>query len=85
MTYNVKRKGAVQKIAKRKICCIEGNANSSSKLLNNPKRLEVIKEHNQLCATVAEVTEEQQLSKEAKKQKKERTVVDKKQKKTRKT
>ena len=39
MTYNVKGKGAVQKIAKRKICCIEGNANIYSKLLNNPKRL----------------------------------------------
>ena len=43
MTYNVKGKGAVQKITKRKIYCIEGNANSYSKLLNIPKRLEAIK------------------------------------------
>ena len=48
--------------------------------MNNPTRLEAIKKHNQLCAAVAEVTGEQQLSKEAKKQKKERTVADKKQK-----
>ena len=70
MTYNIKGKGAVQKIAKRKICCIEGNANSYSKLLNHPERLESIKEHYQLCATLAEVTAGHQLSKEAKKQKK---------------
>ena len=69
MTYNVKGKGAVQKIAKRKLCCIGGNVNSYSKLLNHLDRLEAIKEHNQLFATVAEVTAEQQLSKEAKKQK----------------
>ena len=43
INYNVKGKRAVQKIAKRKICCIKGNANSYSKLLNHPKRLEAIK------------------------------------------
>ena len=52
-----------------------------SKLLNHPERLEAIKEHNQLCDAVAEVTAEQQMSKEAKKQKKERTVAVKKKKK----
>ena len=69
-TYNVKGKGAVQKFAKREICCIEGNANRYLNLLNHPERLEAIKEHNQLSAAVAEVTAEQHLSKEAKKQKK---------------
>ena len=70
MTYNVKGKGAVQKFAKREICCIEGNVNSYS---------------NQLCAAVAEVTAEQQLSKEAKKQKKGANSSGQETKKTRKT
>ena len=85
MTYNVKGEGAVQKIAEGKICCIKGNAYRYSKLLNHLKRLEAIKEHNQLCDTVAEVTAEQQLSKEEKKKKKEQTLADKRQKNTRKT
>ena len=38
--------------------------------MNRTERLEAIKEHNQLCAAVAEVTAEQKLSKETKKKKK---------------
>ena len=41
---------------------------------------EVTEEHNQLCAVVAELTAEQQLYKEAKNKKKERTVAIKKKK-----
>ena len=55
ITHDVRGKGAVQKIAKRKIDLIEGNVNSYSRLLNNPKRLGAIKDHAQLVATVAEV------------------------------
>ena len=54
---DVKGKGAVQKIAKRKNDFIEGNVNGYSRLLNNPKRLEeASKDHAQLVATVAEVS-----------------------------
>ena len=56
--YDAKGKGAVQKIAKRRLDVIEGNVNSYSKMLNNTKILKIIKDFNQICASVAEVSEE---------------------------
>ena len=56
-----------QLIAKRRICCIEGNVNSYAKLLNSKERLAAVKEHNELCAAVAEVSAEQTKAKEARK------------------
>ena len=57
-----------------KIDFIEGNVNSYSRLLNNPKRLEAIKDHAQLVATVAEVSAEaddEKARKELRREKKE--------------
>ena len=58
IAYDPKGKGAVQRIAKRRLDVIEGNINSYSKLLNDPKRLKIINNFNQLCASVADVSEE---------------------------
>lgn len=54
--YDVKGKGAKQKIAKRRLDAISGNVGSYSKILNSSKRIKMIQEVNQLTATVAEVT-----------------------------
>ena len=80
ITYDVKGKGAVQKIAKRKIDFIEGNVNSYSRLLNTPGRLEAIKDHVELVATVAEVSAEADGEKARKKQRREKDAVEKAQK-----
>ena len=53
ISYDAKGKGAVHKIAKRRLDVIEGNVNSYSKLLNDPKILKIINNFNQLCASVA--------------------------------
>jgi hypothetical protein len=58
--YDVKGEGAKQKIAKRRINLVEGNVNSYSRCLNDPGRLASIKEMNQLAASVAEVTADQE-------------------------
>jgi hypothetical protein len=58
--YDVKGEGAKQKIAKRQINLVEGNVNSYSRCLNDPGRLASIKEMNQLAASVAEVTADQE-------------------------
>jgi hypothetical protein len=81
ITYDVKGKGAMQKIAKRKIDFIEGNVNSYSKMLNNPERLEAIKDHAELIAAVAEVTAEADEEKARKKQRREKDTLEKTQKK----
>ena len=56
--YDAKGKGAVHKIGNRKLDVIEGNVNSYSKLLNDPKILKIINDFNQLCTSVAEVSDE---------------------------
>ena len=77
ITYAVKGKGSVQKIAKRKIAdSIDGNLNSYSRLLNNPKRLEAIKDHAQLVATVAEVSAEADDEKARKKLRREKDTAE---------
>ena len=81
ITYDVKWKGAVQKIAKRKIDFIEGNVNSYSRLLNNPRRLESIKDHVELVATVAEVSAEADDEKARKKLRREKDTAERAQKK----
>jgi len=58
--YDVRGEGAKQKIAKRRINLVEGNVNSYSRCLNDPGRLASIKEMNQLAASVAEVTADQE-------------------------
>ena len=58
IAYDAKGEGSVHKIAKRRLNVIEGNVNSYSKLLNNPERLKSINNFNQLCESVAEVSEE---------------------------
>ena len=46
IAYDAKGKGAVQKIGNRKLDVIEGNVNSYSRLLNDPKILEIIRDFN---------------------------------------
>jgi len=58
--YDVRGEGAKQKIAKRRINLVEGNVNSYSRCLNDPGRLASIKEMNQLAASVAQVTADQE-------------------------
>jgi len=53
---DVKGKGAQNKLAKRRLDVISGNASSYSRCMNDPKHLKQIKEVNKLAATVAEVT-----------------------------
>lgn len=49
---------AKKKIAKRKLYFINGNVNSYSRVLNNPKQLDMIKEYCDLGATLAEISTE---------------------------
>jgi len=63
--YDVKGKGAQNKLAKRRLDMISGNVSSYSRCLNDPKRLKQIKEMNQLAATVASVTAEMEEEKRA--------------------
>jgi len=53
---DVKGKGAQNKLAKRRLDMISGNASSHLRSMNDPKHLKQIKEVNQSAATVAEVT-----------------------------
>ena len=46
ISYDAKGKGAVQKMAKRRLDLIEGNVSSYSRLLNDPKRLKSLKDFN---------------------------------------
>ena len=66
--YDCKGKGAKQKLAKRRLDMIEGNVASYSRCLNDPKRLKLIKEANDLAATIAEVTAEKEDLKAQRKQ-----------------
>jgi len=56
ITYDVKGKGAKQKMAQRRLEIIEGNISSYSRCLNDPKRMKAMIEHNQLIASVAEIS-----------------------------
>ena len=71
LTYSAKGKGALSKIAKRKIDMIDGNPSSWAKLLNDGKRLKQIKDHNDMIAAVAEVTADVERRREVNKEKKE--------------
>ena len=66
--YDVKGKGAVQKIAKRRLEFIEGNVASYSRLLNDEARLDAIKEMNQLVSAVAEVSADKEKAKQKRKE-----------------
>jgi len=63
--YDVKGKGAVNKLAKRRLDMISGNVASYARCLNSAKRLKQIEEVNQLVATVAEVSADIANEKEA--------------------
>ena len=65
--YDVKGKGATQKLAKRWLDMITGNISSYSRCLNDTKRLKQIQEVNQLAATVAQVTADMDQEKDRKK------------------
>ena len=82
IAYDAKGKGAVEKIAKRRLDIIEGNVNSYSKLLNDPKRLKSINDFNQICASVAEVSEEVEQRKVQRKERKETEAAEKAQRKS---
>ena len=58
IAYDAKGKEAVQKIAKRRLYAIEGNVNSYSKFLNDPKILKITNNVKQLCASFTEMSEE---------------------------
>jgi len=79
--YDVKGKGAQNKLAKRRLDMISGNVSSYSRCLNDPKRLKQIKEVNQLAATVAAVTADIENEKQAKKKKADQNVKASKEKK----
>lgn len=79
--YDVKGKGAQNKLAKRRLDMISGNVSSYSRCLNDPKRLKQIKEVNELAATVAEVTADIAQEKKNQKTKKDQKVKASKEKK----
>jgi hypothetical protein len=67
--YDVKGKGARNKIAKHQLDMIDGNIGSYSHLLNDSKRLQSLKDYNDLTAMIANV------SADADKEKEKRQVV----------
>ena len=75
--YDVKGKGAKQKMAKRRLDMIEGNISSYSRCLNSSKRLKAITECNQLAASMAEVTAELDNQKSVKRAEAAQKVKDK--------
>jgi oligoendopeptidase F len=68
ISYDVKGKGAKQKIASRRLNMIAGNVASYSRCLNDPKSMQHMKEMNQLIATVATVTADQEKEKAERKE-----------------
>jgi hypothetical protein len=69
MMYDVKGKGARNKIAKHRLDMIDGNIGSYSHLLNDSKHLKLLKDYNELTAMIANV------SADAYKEKEKRQVV----------
>ncbi|KAG7357163.1 hypothetical protein IV203_001851 [Nitzschia inconspicua] len=55
--------GAKQKIAHRRINMVESNVNSNAQCLNDPKRRSTVREMDQLIASVAQVTADQEREK----------------------
>ena len=70
--YDVNEKCAQQKLAKQRLDFIDGNTNSYTKFLNDPKRLKETRELNELVASIAEVNSEVSEEKSRKKERKER-------------
>ena len=58
--YDAVGKGAIHKIAKRRLDIIDGNVGSYSRVLNNAERLKLYKETNGLAAALAEVSAERE-------------------------
>jgi hypothetical protein len=67
--YDCKGNGAVKKIARRRLEMISGNVASYSRLLNDEKRLEEIKEVHELTSAVAAVSADMENSKKRKAEK----------------
>jgi len=84
IVHDVKGKGAQNKLAKRRLDMMSGNASSYSRCLNDPKRLKQIKEMNQLAAAVASVTAEMEEEKRAQVEKTAQNVKASKEKKAKK-
>jgi hypothetical protein len=72
--YDCKGNGAVKKIARRRLDMICGNVASYSRLLNDEKRLDEIKEVHELTAAVAAVSADMESEK---KRKAEKSLVEK--------
>lgn len=70
ITHDVKGKGAMQKLAKRRLDMIEGNVASYSRMLNDPKRLKMIQDYNELVSEVAKVSADKETEKERNKEEK---------------
>ena len=75
--YDVKGKGAQQKLAKQRLNFIDGNTNSYAKCLNDPRRLKETRELNELVASVVEVTADAIKEKAKKKEHKDKEAADK--------
>jgi hypothetical protein len=58
--YDCKGQGAKQKVAKRRLDMIEGNISSYSRILNDPQRLDSMRDLNKLTAAVASVSADKQ-------------------------
>ena len=71
IAYDMKGKGSVQKIAKMRLDVIEGNVNIYSKFLNDLKGLKIVKDFNQICASVEEVSDKVEQRKVQRKERKE--------------
>ena len=61
--YDVKGEGAVNKLSKRRLDMISGNVSSYSRMLNDPERLEMIKDVHKIAATCAEVSADMEANK----------------------
>ena len=65
--YDTKGKGAVQRLAKRRLDIVSGSVASYSRLMNGEKRVTELQELNDFIAAVAEVTAEQEQAKKKRK------------------
>ena len=62
--YDVKGKGAREKVARRRLDMVSGNVSSYSRVLNDPKLMQEYEEVNKLVATVAAVSADKEAAKE---------------------
>ena len=65
--YDVKGAGAKNKVARRRLDILEGNVSSYARCLNDTKRMDALKEHNELVASVATISAETDADKQKKK------------------